>query len=218
MPDWWGELVTIPNPGDPERLAHRICASFEVPQVRCKALRDYTMPPAPKCIQKKMFLLVPHPHLLCQDYHSKEPQRTLAYAQALQYWAEQANLLGPDEPCHLVMCVHELRQVIKPYMTFSDCNFFKGLTHETFEAGAEEAMQPNPTESAPSDDPAALTTAPSALVDESATLITTPSKPAEESVTLVTTPTVLADELADLTALPEATSDVGKAKDPEYPK
>ena len=89
-PDWWGELVTIPNAG----ATHKICASFEVPQVRCKALRDYTMPPAPKCVQRKMFLLVPNPHLPCQDYHLKEPWRTLAYAQALQYWAEKANPLG----------------------------------------------------------------------------------------------------------------------------
>ena len=107
---------------------------------------------------------------------------------------------------------------MKPCMTFSDHNIFEGLTHEASEAGAEETMQPNTTKSALLDDPAALTNTPSALADESATLITTPSKPAEELVTLVTTPTLLVDELADPTALPEATSDVGKAKDPEYPK
>ena len=56
------------------------------------------------------------------------------------------------------------------------------------------------------------------LADESAALITTPSIPAEELVTLITTPAVLADKPADPTALPEATSDAGKAKDPEYPK
>ena len=39
-PDWWGELVTICNAGDPERLAWKICASFEVPWVRCETLRD----------------------------------------------------------------------------------------------------------------------------------------------------------------------------------
>ena len=48
MPGWWRDLVTIPNAGDPERLACKIHASFEVPQVRCKALKDpgdYTVPP-----------------------------------------------------------------------------------------------------------------------------------------------------------------------------
>ena len=81
-PDLWGELVTIPNVGNPERLAHKICASFEILWVRSKALRDsnsYTMPPAPKCLQRKMFLPVPDPHLPCQDYHLKQPLRTLAY-------------------------------------------------------------------------------------------------------------------------------------------
>ena len=97
-PDWWGELVAIPNAGDPERLAHKICASFEIQQGRSKALWDsisYTMPPVPKCLQRKMLLLVPDPHLPCQDYCVKQPLRTLAYAQALQYCAEKANPLDP---------------------------------------------------------------------------------------------------------------------------
>ena len=126
---------------------------------------------------------------------------------------------APDEPHHLAMCVHELRWVMKPYMTFSDHNIFEGLTCRTSEAGAEETMQPNPTESALSDDPATLTTAPSALADESAALITTPSQPAGG----VSHPhhqshCLLADEPADPTTLPEATSDMGKAKGPDYPK
>ena len=124
----------------------------------------------------------------------------------------------PNEPCHMVMCVHELRQVMKLYMTFSDHDVFKGLTHKTHEVRVKEAMQPNPTESTPADDPATGMTTPSALVDESAALITTPSIPAEESVALITTPAVLADEPADPTAIPEATSDARKTKDPEYPK
>ena len=50
MPDWWKELVAIPNVGDPERLAQTICTSFEVPQVRCETLRDHRVycTPCPK--------------------------------------------------------------------------------------------------------------------------------------------------------------------------
>ena len=165
-----------------------------------------------------MFLLVPKPHLPCQDYCLKEPQRTLPYAKALQYWAEKAKLGGPNEPWHLAMCVQELRQVMKLYTTFSDCNVFKGLTCKISEAGANETMQPNPTKSAPLDDPATLMTTPSALVDELTILTTTHPKPAEESVTLVTTPAVSVDEPSDSTTLPEATSDAEKTEDPEYPK
>ena len=146
-PDWWGELVTIPNAGDPKRLAHKIHASFEIPQVRSEALmvsNNYTMPPAPKCLQRQMFLPVPNTHLSCQDYHQQQPLRTLAYAQALQYWAEKANLLGPHEPCHLAMCVQELRWVMRPYMTFSNGNVFECLTHKTPEAKVKEATQLHP--------------------------------------------------------------------------
>ena len=54
MPDWLKDLAAIPNVGDPERLAQKICTSFEVPRVRYETLRDhkeYTAPPAPKGIQ-----------------------------------------------------------------------------------------------------------------------------------------------------------------------
>ena len=161
---------------------------------------------------------VPDPHLPCQGYCLKQPWRTLAYAQALQYWAKKANPPCPNEPHHLVTCVHELRQAMKPYTTFSDNDVFEGLTCGTSEAGVEEAMQPNPTKSTLADDPATLMTIPSTPVDQSATLVTTPSIPAEESVAFVTIPTVLEDEAADSTALLEPTSDTGKAEDPEYPK
>ena len=66
MPDWWRELVAIPNAGDPKGLACKICASLEVSQVGYKAFKDpgdYTVPPAPKCVQRKMFLSVTNSHL-----------------------------------------------------------------------------------------------------------------------------------------------------------
>ena len=50
----------------------------------------------------------------------EQPQKTLGYAQALQYWAERANPPGPSEMCHLVRCVQELRQAMKPFTTLSD--------------------------------------------------------------------------------------------------
>ena len=61
----------------------------------------------------------------------------------------------------------------------------------------EEATQPNPIESLPADDPAALTVAPPVLQNVSATLVTTPATLEEELVTLVTIPTASADELAN---------------------
>ena len=199
MPGWWRELVTIPNAGVPERLACKICAIFKVPQVRCEALKDpgdYTVPPSPKCVQRKMFLLVTNSCLPCQDYCLKQLWSTLAYAQALQYCAEKANPLVPDEPCCLVMCVHEMR-LMKLYTTFSDSDVFEGLTCKIPEVEVKGAMQPNSIKPLPADIPATLVITPSAPEDGSAALITTPTIPTEELVTPVNTPTVMADELAD---------------------
>ena len=54
-PDWWEELTTIPDVGDPKKLAWKIHASFEIPGVRCETLgnqKEYTVPSAPKCIKR----------------------------------------------------------------------------------------------------------------------------------------------------------------------
>ena len=59
-PNWWEELTTMPNAGDPKMLAWKICASFEIPGIRCETLgnhKEYTMPPVPKCIKWGIFLL-----------------------------------------------------------------------------------------------------------------------------------------------------------------
>ena len=127
IPDWWRELVTIPTACDPGMLACIICTSFKVPWVRCKTFKDlgdYTVPPAPKCIQREMFLQVANSHLPFQDYWLKQLWRTLAYTQALHYWAEKANQLVTNEPHPLAMCVHELRWLMKLYTAFHDWNIF----------------------------------------------------------------------------------------------
>ena len=58
MPYWWAELTTIPEEENPKRLAWKIHASFSIPMVRCKAFPDqgYTVPPAPRCITRNLFL------------------------------------------------------------------------------------------------------------------------------------------------------------------
>ena len=78
------------------------------------------------------------------------------------------------------MHVHKLRQLMKPYTTFSDCDVFGGLTYEIPEEKVKGAMQPDSIEPLPVDSPAILMTAPSAPVDGSAALISTPAIPMEE--------------------------------------
>ena len=92
MPDWWWELAGIPGIKDFQELTQKIRASLEIPQVRSKAQgmeNDYSAPPAPKCICQKEFLLPPNPMFPCQDIREEQLQKILAYAQALQYWAEK---------------------------------------------------------------------------------------------------------------------------------
>ena len=58
-PHWWGgELTIILEAGDIETLAQKICMSFKILVVQCRALRnqDYTVPPVPKCLRRGMFL------------------------------------------------------------------------------------------------------------------------------------------------------------------
>ena len=151
-----------------------------------------------------------------QDCQLKPQQRTLAYAQVLQYWAGKANLPVPNEPYCLAMCVHELRQHLKRYMTFSDCDVFEGLMHGLPGAEVEEATQPNPIKPQPVDDQAALMVAPSVSENVSEALITTHAISKEESVNPFTTPTASADEPANPPTPPETTGDGRSPTEPEY--
>ena len=55
-----------------------------------------------------------------QDFHLTQPQKTLAYMKALQYWAEKAQLPIPSKPCQLVESVLELWQMMETPTTFTD--------------------------------------------------------------------------------------------------
>ena len=103
-PYWWEELTTILGAEGIKKLAWKICTSFDIPAVWYEVLRSqgYTVPPALKCLKGGMFL---PDDLLFLDIQLKPQQMALAYMQALQYWAEEANLLAPSEPCPLAMSV-----------------------------------------------------------------------------------------------------------------
>ena len=50
-----------------------------------------------------------------------------AYAQALQFWVEKANLPTQGQPCLLVGIVVELREEMKCYVPFPDEAIFSGM-------------------------------------------------------------------------------------------
>ena len=73
-----------------------------------KGYNDYTMPLAPYCINSDAYLPLKGMRFGAQDYCLCLPQKTLAYAKALQNWVEEAKPLMPGEPCQLAECIHEL--------------------------------------------------------------------------------------------------------------
>ena len=58
MTHWWVELTAIPDVENPKRLAQKIHTSFLILLVRCETFpgQEYTVPPAPKCLTRNMFL------------------------------------------------------------------------------------------------------------------------------------------------------------------
>ena len=109
---WWKELIGIPDLGSFWELTQKIRATFEIPQVRCEVQggdNDYWAPSAPACICQKDFLPPPDQRFPCWDIWEGQAQKTLAYAQAFQYWAEKARPPMPSQPHLLVECVQELK-------------------------------------------------------------------------------------------------------------
>ena len=120
---WWQELWKVPNQMDIPQFARRVRASFQVPKVRCcanKKENGYSAPPAPHCIERDAFLPFNTMKFAGQDYCMEQPQKTLVYAKALQYWVEKAWLPMLSEPCQLAECVQELREAMEPLITFTD--------------------------------------------------------------------------------------------------
>ena len=67
----------------------------------------------------------------------------MAYAQALQFWVEKANLPTQGQPHLLAVSIVELREEIKCYISFPDEAVFSGM------ALPEEPSTTQPREAAP---------------------------------------------------------------------
>ena len=111
-PVWWPELREVPNQMDLLQVTRGLRVQ--------EGKNDYSALPAPKCLGKEWVLLLPDPQMASQDYHLWQPLNTLAYAKALQYWLEKAQLPIPGEPCHLAESILELRWAMELFTTFLD--------------------------------------------------------------------------------------------------
>ena len=121
-PSWWWELEKVPEVEDTQELAQQIWASFELPLWTSEVyeVENYHLAlPAPQCLHWKDFLLLPDPRFPCQDIWEEQWKKTIAYAQALQYWAKRANPPMLGGPSLLVRCVLKLHKMMEWYISFS---------------------------------------------------------------------------------------------------
>ena len=63
----------------------------------------------------------------CRDIREIPQEKVVAYARALQHWAEEINLPAGGGPCLLAESVKELREEVKWYLSFSDEEVFQGV-------------------------------------------------------------------------------------------
>ena len=76
----------------------RVQVSFQVPKERCHASKvdnDYSMPLAPQSLDRDRFLTFQDMQFGSQDFWITQPQKTLAYAKALQHWVEKSPPTNP---------------------------------------------------------------------------------------------------------------------------
>ena len=126
-PVWWSELKGVE---DLKKNACKIQASFSIPEVRMRAFLEqgYTVPPAPKCLNRNAFLL---DELSYHNVWQQPNHLTVAYAMGLQYWAEELNLLESPDLCPLVGSVVELRETVQEHVTFTNRDVLQGYPGDT---------------------------------------------------------------------------------------
>ena len=156
MPGWWLELAEIPGMDNHQELAQKVWASFELPQriSEWHGVESYHQtPPALLCICQKDFLPQPDSNFACQDIRELQLENMVAYAQALQFWVEKANLPTQGQPHFLVGGTLELGEAMECYVSFPDDAVFGGmaLQEESLttqsEKTAPESAQPASTNS-----------------------------------------------------------------------
>ena len=123
MPTWLQELKEVPSQDDFQEFARRVWVSFQVPKVRCHASKvdnNHSTLLAHHSLDRDWLLPLLDMWFGSQDFWLAQPQKTLAYVKALQYWAEKAQPLIPSEPCQLAESVLELWQMMELLTMFTD--------------------------------------------------------------------------------------------------
>ena len=85
------------------------------------------MPPTPPCLLRNSFQPPPNTIFACWDIREIQREKTIAYAHALQYWAEKSDSPAGGQPCWLAESVKELREEMRCYLSFTDKEVFEGV-------------------------------------------------------------------------------------------
>ena len=99
------------------------------------------------------FLPPPNSIFACWDIQEMQQEKMVAYAQALQYWAEKADPPAGGRPCLLAESVKELQEEMRCYFS-SDEEVFKGMVPlEKMSATPTEEVNPQSTGTTPASTP-----------------------------------------------------------------
>ena len=129
-PSWWAELSAVLEIGDHKRLPSEVQALFQLPQqMRELGMKeaDLQAPPAPPCLHRQKFMLPAQSIYVCRDIREIPQEKVVAYARALQHWAEEIDLPAGGRPHLLAKSVKELSEEVKCYLSFSNEEVFQGV-------------------------------------------------------------------------------------------
>ena len=104
-PNWWSKLLAVPGMRDCRKLAREVWASFQLPQwMQELGMReaDLQAPPMLPGLCWWKFMLPAQSIDACRDIREIPQEKVVAYARALQHWAEEINLPAGGGPCLLV--------------------------------------------------------------------------------------------------------------------
>ena len=91
-------------------------------------MENYNQTPlALLCICQKVFLPQPASKFTCQDIRESQLEKMMAYAQALQFWAEKADPPTQGQPHLLTDGILELREAMECYVSFPNDAVFGSM-------------------------------------------------------------------------------------------
>ena len=129
-PSWWADLLAVLEIGDHKKLAREVWALFQLPQqMRELGIKeaDLQAPPMPPCLCQQKFMLPAQSIYACREIREIPQEKVVAYARALQHWAEEINPPAGGGPHLLAKSMKELREEVKWYLSFSNEEVFQGV-------------------------------------------------------------------------------------------